>query len=656
MDETPRQIRFHALDGVRGIAILLVVLNHVDGTAIRAILPKLVGDLIFASGITGVSLLFILSGFLMAYIYPNPKTVMGFIQKRYTRIFPLFLALCSATVFLRVVPNLPWEIKLGSILGFATIGHLIWVKVVKRFANEKTKHLIFLSFITLQILVGGFYLFWVGKQPAIVFNQQIPAVARESMIGLANATLTLPLGNYIPMLDGVYWSLAAEVLFYILYPIICVPIVEFMRPQKRWIKLLGIFLLLPFFGGLILIAQNILAISMLHLELCFYFPIGICLGYLIRNRRQELNKYLTIFSSHWKPLSIFFFFTLVGAKTLLFHLVQPSWDPLVHMLWAFPFAVLIAVVLDERTSISKLLSTKVLIFFGTISYSMYLSHTIILHVVESLIHPRTIESNLLSVFATLGTTTLFSILLYKLLEEPYFKREQRVEPSMFKEKKVTKSRPRLIILCILSFYLLSAFSAFQSNFNFFSSLVSLGSIQVISPKSQEKTTLLSLDKNPEAIIQFVSPENDLQIVTMHLKSESKYMVEAKEQTLIFQMKEQGSSYWTVSNSYKLEQIGDSPTHPFGFPTIHLAKNKTFIARFALTDPSSGLYLTLDLGSLQGVYPVDKRTLLTNPAEFAKFVTNKIHAIIFNRTAQQSLILFLPFASFWLILILFPLKK
>src|SRR5579872_2659339 len=85
MEQNSTSARFHALDGIRGLAILLVVLNHVNSGYISSVMPSWLDQIIFDSGVTGVSLLFVLSGFLMTYIYPNPQSGLHFLQKRYTR-------------------------------------------------------------------------------------------------------------------------------------------------------------------------------------------------------------------------------------------------------------------------------------------------------------------------------------------------------------------------------------------------------------------------------------------------------------------------------------------------------------------------------------------------------------------------------------------
>jgi peptidoglycan/LPS O-acetylase OafA/YrhL len=118
--QSPRRQWRHidALDGLRGIAILLVLFDHafvlVSGSPhlfFRAI-EKVTGN-----GWIGVDLFFVLSGYLITSILLNSKTSQNYFRNFYARralrIFPAyFICLIIALV---VVPHLPHRV--GSMLG-----------------------------------------------------------------------------------------------------------------------------------------------------------------------------------------------------------------------------------------------------------------------------------------------------------------------------------------------------------------------------------------------------------------------------------------------------------------------------------------------------------------------------------------------------------
>jgi peptidoglycan/LPS O-acetylase OafA/YrhL len=92
-------LRFHFIDELRGIAALLVVLFHVQaGKHIDAFLETLTPALsaVFRHGDTGVSVFFVLSGFVVAHtLSPRPATFQNTVQflvRRMIRLVPPYWA------------------------------------------------------------------------------------------------------------------------------------------------------------------------------------------------------------------------------------------------------------------------------------------------------------------------------------------------------------------------------------------------------------------------------------------------------------------------------------------------------------------------------------------------------------------------------------
>jgi peptidoglycan/LPS O-acetylase OafA/YrhL len=103
-----------ALDGIRGLAIVLVMVCHFS----RVLTPKTPLQLLFSNlteaGWVGVDLFFVLSGFLISGILLDSKTsanyFSSFYMRRILRIFPLYYSVCF--VYLVVVPLLQRHARL----------------------------------------------------------------------------------------------------------------------------------------------------------------------------------------------------------------------------------------------------------------------------------------------------------------------------------------------------------------------------------------------------------------------------------------------------------------------------------------------------------------------------------------------------------------
>jgi peptidoglycan/LPS O-acetylase OafA/YrhL len=102
--------RLAPLDGLRGLAIVMVLLTHYGAMLDRSSLPQHIVRSIFDFGWTGVDLFFVLSGFLITGILIETRGAdnyfTAFYARRMLRIFPLYY-FSLIVVFLLVMPNIP---------------------------------------------------------------------------------------------------------------------------------------------------------------------------------------------------------------------------------------------------------------------------------------------------------------------------------------------------------------------------------------------------------------------------------------------------------------------------------------------------------------------------------------------------------------------
>jgi peptidoglycan/LPS O-acetylase OafA/YrhL len=98
MRTKPGQQYFPALDGLRALAMQIVVVSHVSNAI--DLWDRLLGD---GAGQIGVMLFFVLSGFLMGQLYLdkpfNRATLWNFVVRRFARLAPMFYL----TVFVAAV-------------------------------------------------------------------------------------------------------------------------------------------------------------------------------------------------------------------------------------------------------------------------------------------------------------------------------------------------------------------------------------------------------------------------------------------------------------------------------------------------------------------------------------------------------------------------
>lgn len=152
--------RLSSLDGLRGIAILLVIGRHYfdDGGDLYPYGDAFSGFVLFKYGQMGVELFFIISGFVIAMTLETCRTPYEFLVRRFARIWPP-LVVCS-------------------VITFAILGALWWSP------HSVAKHEIWANFLPSLTLT-----------PNLIWQPYFPGV---------------------DLVDGVYWSLLIEARFYLI--------------------------------------------------------------------------------------------------------------------------------------------------------------------------------------------------------------------------------------------------------------------------------------------------------------------------------------------------------------------------------------------------------------------------------------------------------
>ena len=244
--------RDHELDGLRGLAALIVAFFHFDAVWSACGRPQWVGFLLektplalFVSGNASVILFFILSGFVLAlpWVRGRPDGYAVFAVKRICRIWlPYLVALC-----LSVLGN--W--KFHGLKGVSSWFELMWGQPVD--PGLVLRHVLFL-----------------GSYPTESFN-------------------------------GVFWTLRMEMRISLIFPLLCWAVLYFT--PGRAILLVGLFLG-GALGSLWLIPKGI-GFTLLYVGL---FLVGILMA---RHRRQVGAMVTRLPRAAWVPwllLSLFFYF------------------------------------------------------------------------------------------------------------------------------------------------------------------------------------------------------------------------------------------------------------------------------------------------------------------------------------------------------------
>lgn len=415
--------RYPSLDGLRGFAILLVVLNHINSFSeknwVISRIPFTFLQQIYytiASGPFGVQIFFVLSGFLISFFYVEVLHPVIFFQKRYTRIFPVLITI---VIFLWIVTYNRFTssvyVQIPLLLVTILVAGFIW-KYIKRRKSELINKRIFLSFTFVQMVVLLFAIilqFQVFHFPKLQPNNHL-------FMLLSNTTLTFTAFNGNGF-EQVFWSLVPEVLFYLLYPILVIRLVHYGKKNGIWVSLL----LVVVTSFLLFYLDNIFPFFLARGS---SFIAGAVAGTIYSSQANVWNNmklWLKLPVIH-AVLLLLFILLLWGDINLGIYLT--SYSKLYYYVASWFISLVLLASLIEKTILYKIFANKLFIFLGLISFPMYL------------IHPTTIRWNyalylhlirlqafhaiifILIFITTIATTVVVSYFIHIFLERLYFEK------------------------------------------------------------------------------------------------------------------------------------------------------------------------------------------------------------------------------------------
>ena len=181
-----------ALDGVRGLAILLVLLHHFVAGTTATNRVEAAAVWLCSYGALGVDLFFVLSGFLITGILydarAEPRYFRNFYMRRVLRIFPLYYGVLALLFF--VVPVLP-GLQGSEIAGLRTYQAWAWLYGVNVYlAIQGTWGMSYIEHFWSLAVEEHFYFVW----PLVVW---LLAARRRVLLGVALALAAASFGGRV---------------------------------------------------------------------------------------------------------------------------------------------------------------------------------------------------------------------------------------------------------------------------------------------------------------------------------------------------------------------------------------------------------------------------------------------------------------------------
>lgn len=611
--------RISSLDGLRGLAILVVMLNHLPyGYWFSAVPVKFhfILNIIFGNGGTGVYLFFILTGFLMAYLYPAPSNSLAFLSRRFARLFPTFLIMVISLTIIEMSGKISFLKGLSIILIVAIIARIMWEICVKLSQKIPVGKWLTIGWLTLQTVAALGYTFLLLRVPPSIYYEKWDLRVRQIITAIINATLTLPFGQYIPQLDGVYWTLVAEVLFYILYPLLFIPLIFYIKKvSSKSLKILLIASIFPLCYGLYVLGLQILGFEILKIHQIIFFIFGVLIGANIDWLKHSISKFQNIYNN---PVILILLIAIILGHLPAFFMI---WY---QILLVIPVSILLLVIISDNSSIGKLFQMPIFTFLGKYSYSLYLTHPYVMRQIEKIVPADSPLTGIANFIMSFVVSIAVAFVLFKLIEKPYFdmKKSSINTPNekRFQDNKLifgNAKKKALILATALLFFL---YIAYKPPIALFTYISRHGGAQLFSQQNYTSIKEKSLNKD------FYASKNNLGMILTHIKNQEISDAADKAyipQQLQINLLDKDKNLLSNSN-YEVYQIIDSRFHPFGFPKEPNSKGKPYIVQYRLTKESQSkdVRLISDEQDFISVYFTEKSTLIKQPVEAIEWLYYK----------------------------------
>jgi len=586
--------RWRALDGLRGLAAIVVMFSHTGfafnllketGLVGRIAEPILFG--LLTPGGMAVQILFVLCGFLMASLYPQIKSKTYFLQKRYSRIFPVYTAVVTyAAITQTITYMLPPIANIAILLSILILWHLVW-RMIATHDNQGLVRLgIFILFFTMQMLVI-FIDVVIGARFIKDSGLQMPLGSQGVVMYLNNIVLATPFLRYIGRYQPLYWSLGLEVIFYVVYALGIGPQIQRLGRLNIWQGLIVIISCIAILFSIDSGFRTTLELVNLSVNRSSGFLIGIVLG-ISYAQKNILHRGIEWISRQKIPMIIG---SLFAIACLYMERTVPHLASYEVMMWYWlmvsaMIGITLYLSLLPYTLAHRIFSSRFLMYWGMISYSAYLLHEHMLPLINQFTSNNILSDSVLKNLSQLVFTFIAASISYYLVEKPYFTWKipevvGRNIANRFVHFFPIKKFAILKIGMGIAFILFFISGIFQASL---SPRMRGNYLPLIDSRSLFSLAPVKILPNTERIFKFTSPDDFLATIAIDLHyygENEKYRKDPNAARFIIQVFGPDSDQPLVTSDRLALEVAGQPYYPIGIPIQEHSRDKIYTVRIAV---------------------------------------------------------------------------
>jgi peptidoglycan/LPS O-acetylase OafA/YrhL len=418
-DQDAKPERFPALDGLRGFSAVSVLLVHLNWDLFSITTSPIALHLYhIVMSTMGVQYFFVLCGFLMSYLYPAVTSPARFYARRYLRIFPVYIVVVAA---IWIGGDAPWWVRLGILVSMAITGGILWRILLSGMVRLRYTR-IFTGFVALQVVC--LLLFGILAR----VNGWHWLATTSASVALTNITLTFPFSTDTILLSRVFWSIPVEVYFYLLYPLVVIPMITLTRHSLISTSI-AVIMSLCVLALVDFLFRSDSGLSTLRIIQASGLVTGIIAGTIVRRGGVywDLLKKL-LGRAEVSALCLVLFCFIQWADWTL-HRHDPIGNVVFYIMASFGIAIVVLSAVVKGTWLNNVFSLHALRFLGGISFSIYLIHDPIITVLRDTTVPQLnlgpAGSAIVLMLSTFAVVIPMALFLYHAVEKLYFRSSQK---------------------------------------------------------------------------------------------------------------------------------------------------------------------------------------------------------------------------------------
>lgn len=231
--------------------------------------------------------------------------------------------------------------------------------------------------------------------------------------------------RHIFLMEGMghFWTIPVEFVFYILVPIIMF-FIDKIKNQKRAI----LFLIILLIATAILSPYTLYEENSIHIR--WYMPVflmGMILAFTYQKFEKKQEKKV-IYDIIFFVIMLLMIVSIPYVRNLIFKIEPDGYLLNKYLFFGLAWSIVILAIQNSKYIIHYFNQSKILIYIGKISFSLYLIHFIVLNKIKG----DNVLVNSLLIFII---SIIVAIIMNQLVEQPMIKLARKINKRLEKEKK-----------------------------------------------------------------------------------------------------------------------------------------------------------------------------------------------------------------------------